>query len=523
MIRLLDADFFQSKNCNSEQLVCWEWFEMNRLFLFSLALALFVTSSQSAVFGRGFGGFHGGGGFSGGGFGGGGFQGGGFGGGGFGGGFAGGGFHPEGFGGGGMGGFRSEGYGGGMGGYHPQNFGGGMGMAMGGYGGGYRPPVMAGNGMGDFHAYGGVGPGGVVGGLPANLGGFRAGSFSGFNPGELATDHGGELPTGSLRSDELGSGAYHGEASVPMDAHERGLVDSINSNGLKNFGSLPTDGGMPAARPAVDDHPAAADIAAHPAAADMAAHPAAAATRFSPTYDHAQALTAQRWFDGHEAFTPSWIANHAWAWHPYETNNEAWANAFWDAVSWAAVDGWLDNTDEPPQNYDYGDNVVYQNDNVVVNSQPVGTAQQYYQQAEAIAVADAHPQATDSAAATQAGAGQGSAKEQWLPLGVFGLMRPDQQKPDMIFQLALDKQGIIRGNYFSEVSDKTQPVYGSVDKKTQRAAWTVGDNKKVIVETGLYNLTKDETTALVHLGPDHEQRYVLVRLKQTQALAQNQK
>jgi hypothetical protein len=385
---------------------------------------------------------------------------------------------------------------------------------MTGYGGGYHPQAMAGNGMSDFHDYGGVAPGGIVGGFPSNLGGFRAENFSGFNPGELATA-GSELPTGSLRSSgELGSGAYHGEASVPMDAHERGLVDSINRNGLKNFGSLPTDGGMSATRAAVDDHPAAADIAAHPAAAEAAAHPAATAARFSPTYDHAQALTAQRWFDNHPAFTPTWIASHAWAWYPYESNNEAWANAFWDAVSWAAVGGWLDNTNAPPQNYDYGDNVVYQNDSVLVNSQPVGTPQQFYQQAEALAVIDAHP---------QTGTGQGDAKAQWMPLGVFGLMRPDAQKPDMIFQLALDKQGIIRGNYYSEVSDKTQPVYGSVDEKTQRAAWTVGDNKKVIIETGLYNLTKDETTALVHLGPDQEQRYVLVRLKQNQALAQNKK
>jgi hypothetical protein len=400
--------------------------------------------------------------------------------------------------------YHPQGYGGAMGGYHPQNFGGGMGMGMGGYGGGYNPPVMAGNGMGEFHDYGGVAPGGVVGGLPANLGGFRAGNLSGFNPGELATA-GSQLTTGSLRSDELGSGAYHGESSVPMNANERGLVDSINSSGLKNFGSLPTDGGMPAAKVAVDDHPAAAD---------MAARPAATAARFSPTYDHAQALTAQRWFDSHPAFTPAWIANHAWAWYPYASNNEAWSNAFWDAVSWAAVNGWLDNTNAPPENYDYGDNVVYQNDSVLVNSQPAGTPQQFYQQAEALAVADAHPQTNT---------GQGDSKEQWLPLGVFGLMRSDAQKPDMIFQLAIDKQGIIRGNYFSEVTDKTQPVYGSVDKKTQRAAWTVGDNKKVIVETGLYNLTKDETTALVHLGPDQEQRYVLVRLKSSQSLAQNKK
>ena len=38
-----------------------------------------------------------------------------------------------------------------------------------------------------------------------------------------------------------------------------------------------------------------------------------------------------------------------------------------------------------------------------------------------------------------------------------------------------NKAGVIRGNYDSVLSDTTLPVYGSVDKKTQRAAWTVRD------------------------------------------------
>ena len=42
----------------------------------------------------------------------------------------------------------------------------------------------------------------------------------------------------------------------------------------------------------------------------------------------------------------------------------------------------------------------------------------------------------------------------------------------------------------------------NIDKKTQRAAWTVGDNKENVIETGIYNLTKDEAPALVHFGKD---------------------
>jgi hypothetical protein len=368
-----------------------------------------------------------------------------------------------------------------MGGFHPDGMSGGMGM--GGYGGGFH----AGNGMGEFHDYGGVRPGGMVGGLPANLGGFRAGGIN-----SLAG--GGELNRFADNSAALG---MHG-----------GLSDAVNRGDLNHFLGLPTDGGMPLARSAAFDHPAAADIADHPVAAEAAAHPYAAA-QFSPTHDHVQALAAQGWFDDHPAFTPGWAAHHAWAWSPNDqADMDYWASNYWNAADWAAVGGWLGEPQAPPQNYNYGDNVVYQDNNVLVNSQPVANPQQFYSQAEALAVTDARQDA-----ATQPAYTDGKLKTQWLPLGVFALMKSDKDKPEMIFQLALNKQGVIRGNYFSEVENKTQPVSGSVDKKTQRAAWHVGDNKTVIVDTGLYNLTKQESTALVHLGPDHEERYVLVRLK----------
>jgi uncharacterized protein (TIGR03000 family) len=62
--------------------------------------------------------------------------------------------------------------------------------------------------------------------------------------------------------------------------------------------------------------------------------------------------------------------------------------------------------------------------------------------------------------------------------------------------------------------DSTTPVYGSVDKKTQRAAWTIGEKKTPLFDAGLVNLTKDETAVLVHFGPDKTQQWLLVRIQQ---------
>ena len=101
---------------------------------------------------------------------------------------------------------------------------------------------------------------------------------------------------------------------------------------------------------------------------------------------------------------------------------------------------------------------------------------------------------------------------QWLPLGVFALTKPDQTKSDVTIQLAINKQGVIRGNSDDTVSGKTELIQGSLNKKTQRIAFTVGDNKSTVVETGLYNLTKDEAPALIHFGKDRTEQWLLVRL-----------
>ena len=86
-----------------------------------------------------------------------------------------------------------------------------------------------------------------------------------------------------------------------------------------------------------------------------------------------------------------------------------------------------------------------------------------------------------------------------------------------MLQLAVNKQGTIRGNYTDTLTDSTKVVQGSVDKQTQRVAFTVGDNKTTVVETGLYNLTKDEAPVLMHFGQDRTEQWLLVRQKNPDA------
>ena len=131
----------------------------------------------------------------------------------------------------------------------------------------------------------------------------------------------------------------------------------------------------------------------------------------------------------------------------------------------------------------------------------VGTADEYYQQAQDLAGSGAQQQSTDK-------------DDSWMSLGVFAMSHDQHTKANLILQLAVNKDGIIRGNYTATLTKDTKPVQGSVDKKTQRAAFTIGDNKDNVIETGIYNLTKDEAPALVHFGKDKTEQWTLVRLSQ---------
>ena len=83
-----------------------------------------------------------------------------------------------------------------------------------------------------------------------------------------------------------------------------------------------------------------------------------------------------------------------------------------------------------------------------------------------------------------------------------------------MFQLAVSKAGVIRGNYYDGLMDTTTPVYGSVDPKTQRAAWTIGKKNDRVFEAGISNLTGEECPVLIHIGKDTTQQWLLVRQEQ---------
>jgi hypothetical protein len=200
-------------------------------------------------------------------------------------------------------------------------------------------------------------------------------------------------------------------------------------------------------------------------------------------------------FGYYHCFTPSWFRGYPGAWYA-----AGWAaGAAWTAATYSALSAWCDLA-TVPYDYDFGNYIVYQNNNVYVDGDDAGTAAAYAQQA--ITLADQGQKA--SAPPT----------EDWKPLGVFGLSQGSETTSNDIFQLAINKAGILRGNYYDGVMNTTTPVYGEVDKKTQRVAWTIGKKNDRVFDAGLWNLTQDQAPVLVHFGKDRAQQMMLVRVQQ---------
>lgn len=190
-----------------------------------------------------------------------------------------------------------------------------------------------------------------------------------------------------------------------------------------------------------------------------------------------------------------WYAQYPGAWVAAGLT----ANALWNAATWGSTSEYCGYSEQPPIYYDYGTSVIYEDSNVYINGDSAGTAEQYYNQAAELVKTGTEAQAP--------------ADGDWLPLGVFAFTKAETPSSDITIQLAISKEGILRGNYTDTATKQNQVVQGSVDKQTQRVAFTVGDNKTNIIETGLYNLTKDEAPCLIHFGSERTEQWLLVRLQ----------
>ena len=367
-------------------------------------------------------------------------------------------------------------------------------------GGGFRPSGGGFRPSGGFPSGGGFRPSGGFpsGGRPGGSGFRPSGTFD--RPGGNVTRPGGAGIGDNRIGLDRDGGRGLGQPGRGFD--NGGRFDTPNRDQLNRFLGLPGDEGLSHRGGFQPEHgglnlPGTADRLDRPGVDRIANRPINP-QRFGPLtpgdrYLNAHAVRIN--FNHWNVYNRGWYARYPRAWFA-----AGWAaGAVWSACTWNTAAVYCGYAVESPIYYDYGTNVTYEGDNVYINGEQTGTAQEYYDQASNLA--------TTGAAADAPSDGD------WLPLGVFAFTKSDQKQSNITIQLAVNKQGIVRGNYTDSATNENQLIQGSIDKETQRVAFTVGKNTTNIVETGLYNLTKDEAPCLIHFGANRTEQWLLVRLQ----------
>jgi hypothetical protein len=196
-------------------------------------------------------------------------------------------------------------------------------------------------------------------------------------------------------------------------------------------------------------------------------------------------------------------------WHYMWTNHPVWS--WWRVTAplqWCSWNqcttyyGWSGTYAQPVQ-HEYTQQGVY------ADGRQVKTNAAYTEQALQLARAGAEKlqQAVDE---------KRTDKLEWLPLGVFSLNDKEDGDPTMFLQIAVSKEAIVAGTYFNAQTNEYIQLVGGLDKETQRVAMTVGDKEDVVIETGMYNLTEDQSSALLHFEGGKIQSWTLVRMPDPQ-------
>jgi uncharacterized protein (TIGR03000 family) len=225
-----------------------------------------------------------------------------------------------------------------------------------------------------------------------------------------------------------------------------------------------------------------------------------------PAVQEARGADVRARFQQPSLFTTQWFQEHTTAWKPAKwarlADTPGTSDAAWHYVDWAGLIHWLGWNTQPIR-YDYGvnikihDGVVFRVDRPL-EERPLALEAAYYGQALALA---------------QGGPADAKGAGEWLPLGVFAVVREGQSDAHAVVHLAVSKSGMIGGNYYDAQAKQEHPLRGAVDKATQRVAGMPGGQKELVFEAGLYNLTLDTTPVLVFFAKDNPQQCLLVRLK----------
>jgi hypothetical protein len=219
-------------------------------------------------------------------------------------------------------------------------------------------------------------------------------------------------------------------------------------------------------------------------------------------------------------FRFGWWNSYGWnnwpIWSPWRYSR--WQNRpyyWWGWTPANALTSWIVYGWDRPRYWAYGPggNIWYEDNYVYYDGNRYLPVNDYYQRCYDLAHSvPEYDQAT-------------AENMDWRPLGVFGVVADDRDGStgERTMQLAVNRDGVIAGTYFSEGNNQVRPLSGMVDKTSQRAAWIFadGEDDRTVFETSLFNLTKSDTSMMVHFGPNPDETEVwhLVRIERPEATA----
>ena len=152
-----------------------------------------------------------------------------------------------------------------------------------------------------------------------------------------------------------------------------------------------------------------------------------------------------------------WVGN-------YPANPWWW----WTPAAFTAAAAFVDLVTPEPVYVDYGMNVVYEDDTVYADNQPIPT-EQYSQPVIDLALnveqpppPAASPDQTPAATEQPEVRSVAKAAEEWLPLGVFALAQEEKGDAVMFFQIFVNREGFISGDYQSYSRRRLPSRPGSV-------------------------------------------------------------
>jgi hypothetical protein len=102
----------------------------------------------------------------------------------------------------------------------------------------------------------------------------------------------------------------------------------------------------------------------------------------------------------------------------------------------------------------------------------------------------------------------------WLPLGTFAAVPAGGDRtlaPHLFLELAVHRDGTVRGNYFDAVSDAVHPVSGRFDRDTGSLSWQIGSGGAEF-ETTAEGLAGGRGEATVRRGST-ERPWLLIGLR----------